>query len=312
MATAAEKTTAKVEAKLEKKLTAVYKQANKELSAKFKSYLIKSTIRANELLEEYNQIAKKQGADSPEAKEALEHYKGYVERQTLHSAKFQAQIEETAEQISHRNETALKYVNDEMATVYTAHYNQTAEMAEEYTGVSFGLLNTATVKKMVTEENKILLPKKTVNIPKDVAWNTKKINNQILQGIIQGESINKIAKRFTAVTGRNAESRMRNARTMITSAQNQGTLDQMKQQRKMGIHVMKQWMATKDKRTRDSHADLDGQKAELDEPFITINGNEIMQPGDPAAAPEEVYNCRCTLGFYYPDFDYSKQDSEED
>lgn len=59
--------------------------------------------------------------------------------------------------------------------------------------------------------------------------------------------------------------------------------------------VTRTWRATKDKRTRDSHAEMDGQTVGLDEPFTAPSGEEIMFPGDPAASPEERINCRCTV-----------------
>ena len=56
-------------------------------------------------------------------------------------------------------------------------------------------------------------------------------------------------------------------------------------------NIVKQWDATLDKRTRDSHAQVDGEIRELDEKF----SNGLMYPGDPNGRPEEVINCRCAL-----------------
>ena len=52
--------------------------------------------------------------------------------------------------------------------------------------------------------------------------------------------------------------------------------------------------AAHDYRTREMHRLLDQQTAELDEPF-KVMGYEIQRPGDPNAAPEMVYHCRCVL-----------------
>ena len=49
-----------------------------------------------------------------------------------------------------------------------------------------------------------------------------------------------------------------------------------------------------DGRTRHAHAALDGQTQDQDKPFHSELG-DIMYPGDPAASPSNVYNCRCTL-----------------
>ena len=74
----------------------------------------------------------------------------------------------------------------------------------------------------------------------------------------------------------------------------------------MGIKVKKKWIATLDSKTRDTHAELDGQEVDEDQPFV-VNGMEIMYPGDPNADPSLVYNCRCSLGWVYPDYPSSGQ-----
>lgn len=61
----------------------------------------------------------------------------------------------------------------------------------------------------------------------------------------------------------------------------------------MGIKVRKRWVATKDERTRASHADLDGEIVDYDKPF----SNDLMYPGDPSGPAVEVYNCRCTTAY---------------
>ena len=55
------------------------------------------------------------------------------------------------------------------------------------------------------------------------------------------------------------------------------------------------WRATKDKRTRESHREMDGQTVKYGEMFITGNGNELAYPGDPNGAAEDVIKCRCWL-----------------
>lgn len=55
-------------------------------------------------------------------------------------------------------------------------------------------------------------------------------------------------------------------------------------------------MSTKDKRTRDSHAQLNGVRVAVKEKFP----NGLLYPGDPEGSPSEVYNCRCKLVSYFP------------
>jgi hypothetical protein len=51
-----------------------------------------------------------------------------------------------------------------------------------------------------------------------------------------------------------------------------------------------------DDRVRETHRQLSGQTKKLDKPF-TVDGMEIMRPGDPEAPPELVIRCRCHLAF---------------
>jgi hypothetical protein len=67
----------------------------------------------------------------------------------------------------------------------------------------------------------------------------------------------------------------------------------------MGIELQKQWMATLDSRTRDSHRELDGEKADIDGRF----SNGLSYPEDPTGPASEVWNCRCTMVAALPGHD---------
>jgi uncharacterized protein with gpF-like domain len=81
---------------------------------------------------------------------------------------------------------------------------------------------------------------------------------------------------------------------MTTATQNAGRVDGFKRANDMGIDVMHEWVATIEGRTRHEHRQLDGQIVGTDESF-EVNGYEIEFPGDPRAAAEMVYNCRCRM-----------------
>jgi uncharacterized protein with gpF-like domain len=144
------------------------------------------------------------------------------------------------------------------------------------------------------------LPYKTVNGKRDVRWNIQKINSEVMQGILQGESMPLIAQRFTQVMDMDMTSAIRNARTTVTSAQNKGRMDMMEEARDKGVIAQKGWSAALDDRTRGWHEELNGVYVDMDEPFVNYIGkdrvrSEIMYPGDPDADPANVYNCRCSL-----------------
>lgn len=54
----------------------------------------------------------------------------------------------------------------------------------------------------------------------------------------------------------------------------------------------KRWTSRNDDRVRESHRQLNGQTKKLDKPF-TVNGTDIMRPGDPEAPPDLTIRCRC-------------------
>ena len=116
-----------------------------------------------------------------------------------------------------------------------------------------------------------------------------------IQGIVQGKSVHDIAvQAVNGMTDTEIHWAMNNAITALTGAQNAGTLQQMCNAQALGIEVKKRWNSTHDYRTREMHRLLDQQTAELDDPF-KVMGYEIQRPGDPNAAPEMVYHCRCVL-----------------
>jgi len=62
------------------------------------------------------------------------------------------------------------------------------------------------------------------------------------------------------------------------------------------VDISRTWRATRDKRTRHSHEEMDGQTVYgLNSPFMTPSGQKLLHPLDPSlgAGPEEIINCRC-------------------
>lgn len=55
------------------------------------------------------------------------------------------------------------------------------------------------------------------------------------------------------------------------------------------------WRTTKDKRTRESHREMEGQTVKYGEMFTTGLGNQLAYPGDPDGPAEDTINCRCWL-----------------
>lgn len=280
--------------KMERHLASIYGRANKEIGETWKQYLDDVAKEIKPLQDAYD-AAKKSG-DPDAIKKTGKALSAKQREKTLMDKHYKAMTEQLAQELSHVNKTALTYVNGQLPQIYTLNYNAVGgEIGKSVSGYSFELVDANTVKNLATSD-KTLLPYKYVDGKKDVRWNTKKINSEILQGIVQGESIPKMAMRLSKVTKMNATSAVRNARTMVTGAENKGRMDMLHRAKEMGILVNKVWLATHDGRVRDTHRDLDGQEQEIDDPFESELG-EIMFPGDPEAKPANVYQCRCSLKY---------------
>ena len=264
---------------MEKRLSAIYSRAEKEIQKTADEYFYKFAKQdeAKRKLLEQGKITE-------------DEYKKWRKGKVMYGKRFTAMKEQCAKQLLNVNQTALAYVNGELPEVYAINYNALAGSVNGVGGYSFTLVDADTVRNLAVTDTS-LLPYKELDPTKDIPWNMKKINAETLQGILQGESMDKIAKRLRNVQEMNKTQAIRSARTIVTGAENKGRQDSYARAEADGIILQKEWLSTNDGRTRHSHAMLDGAIVDQDKKFE----NGLMYPGDPSGRPEEVYNCRCTL-----------------
>ena len=191
-----------------------------------------------------------------------------------------------SEAIRNANIEAVKMLNKEMVNVYQINYNFMAE------GV-VPLLDKNTISSILTGE---ITPfkKLAINNLKDIALIKSKLTTQLTNGILQGDSIDNIAKRIRVVYETNLASSIKIARTETTRVEASARFNVGQEAEKLGFEVYKRWVATDDDRTRPWHNEADGQEVPLNEPFI-VGGEELMYPADENGSAENVINCRCTM-----------------
>ena len=279
--TAHRKTDLKLE-EMEKRLSAIYSRAEKEIQQTADEYFSKFAKQdeAKRKLLEQGKITE-------------EEYTKWRKGKVMYGKRFTEMKEQCAKQLLNVNQTALAYVNGELPEVYAINYNALESAVDGVGGYSFTLVDADTVRNLAVTDTS-LLPYKEIDPAKDIPWNMKKINAETLQGILQGESMDKIAKRIMNVQEMNKTQAIRSARTIVTGAENKGRQDSYKRAEKDGIVMKREWIATNDSRTRHWHAELDGVEVDVDEPWVNEFG-EIMFPGDPSADPANTYNCRCSM-----------------
>jgi len=114
----------------------------------------------------------------------------------------------------------------------------------------------------------------------------------VKQGLINGQSYVKQAQALKKTFDGNAYNALRVVRTEGNRLANAGAYLNSEDLKNEGVRIRRQWVATLDGRTRDSHQALDGQY-EDDNGLFWIGGDSARYPGgfdDPA----ETVNCRCT------------------
>lgn len=269
--------------RLEKKLEAEYADLDEEAQKEIEAFL-----------EKYQTASKREKARLSDTE-----YKNWQKKYILYSAPSLALMRKLSRISSTKNSRATKVIYEYMSKSYNAGAEGWAKGFKLSLAKNIKMPDLKAVEK-ASRRNR-LLPKPRVDIPKDLKWNERKLKSALMQSILKGESNPKLAKRLREAVEMNKTSSIRNARTMMTASHNMGKQEFAEEAVAMGIKVKKMWIATNDERTRESHAEMDGVIVEVDEPFILTNSDgsqcEMMYPADPDGDPEQVYNCRCTLGY---------------
>lgn len=125
----------------------------------------------------------------------------------------------------------------------------------------------------------------------DVSMLKKKITAEVARGISTGVSYQQIAQQLAGVSKIGFNNAVRIARTEGHRIATQSAMDACYKAKDHGADIVKQWDATLDSSTRESHSQVDMEIRELDKPF----SNGLMFPGDPRGGAAEVVNCRCSL-----------------
>lgn len=282
------KTDEKLE-EMEKRVSAIYSRARKEIQQTADEYF--SRFKAQD-------EKKRKMVEAGKMSEA--EYKKWRKNKILYGSRFKAMQEQCAQQLLKVNQTAVAYINGELPEVYALNYNALEEAVDGVGGYSFTLTDADTVRNLATTDGS-LLPYKELDPKKDIPWNMQKINAETLQGILQGESIDKIAKRIQNVQAMNRDSAIRTARTIVTGAECKGRQDSYQRAQDDGIILRKYWLATYDKRAREWHREAgntytEDKAIEIDD-FFVVDGEKMLYPGDSmhGAGGHNLYNCRCSI-----------------
>lgn len=125
------------------------------------------------------------------------------------------------------------------------------------------------------------------------------VAGELAAGANLGEGVPKLADRVDSVLSTTYSERWPNRATVIARTETIGALNAGRVEAFQAIaeadpdtryEVM--WLATDDRRTRETHDEADGQRVPIGSPFI-VGGFPLAFPGDPLGPPQEVIQCRC-------------------
>ena len=275
---------------LERRIAEVYNQAENDLDKEVKAYFAKFKIRDKEM---------QALVDAGEMTKA--EYQKWRLTQMGRGQRFEALRDKVAERYTQANETATAYVNDLTPSIYSLNRNYEAYTIEKAVGsCDFTMWDESTVRRLLVEQPDVMPFYPEVLALRrgiDLEYGKSQITKHVTSGIIRGLSPEKIATELlSSMTGMDRTSAVRAARTGITAAQNAGRMDSYKAAEDMGITIRRQWVCTKDSRTRLDHGLADGQIVAGTKIAFRVGGYKMRFPGDRSlgAPGHQLYNCRCT------------------
>lgn len=304
----------KILEEIEERITKEYEQARKEIDERLSKHLERFAVKDAE-----KRTALKTGEITKKE------YRQWRSNQFLTGKKWEDLRDTIAKDLVNKQAIAKSITNGYMPEVYALNHNFIAESVSEELDfkITFSLYNKNTVENLMKHNDILPPPGKRMNAKfargEAIRWERGQIQSVAMQSILQGESIPKMSKRIAqTLSVRNRADSIRYARTACTGAENKGRLDGMQNLSDDGIVLDKQWTATGDDRTRQSHLDIDGESVPPNEPF----SNGLMYPGDPAGSADEVWNCRCSMGSVVAGFrrkdgsiskvNYKREDDQHD
>ena len=288
---AGHKETEKILEEMEKRISAEYRKAEKEIQQKLDEYLRKFEIKDN-----LKRKALENGLITQQE------YDQWRIGQIMMGKRWDDLRKEIAQALADASQEARNIAFGEAGNIYATNFNYGTYQVEKASKIDtdFTMYDKDTVRELMRNEDSFIPApgrkvSRAINEGKQVAWDAKQVQSVMMQGILQGKSIPDLASSLAKTVGESdRKAAIRNARTLTTGVQNAGRMASYERANSKGIETQKQWLASLDDRTRHWHAELDGVKVDNDEPFENEYG-EIMYPGDPAADPANIFNCRCTL-----------------
>jgi hypothetical protein len=181
-------------------------------------------------------------------------------------------------------------VDNQLNDYVTSMYDEAASAIVMSITSLFPVLSVTQIPPTTSFEIIIAARNRLVGVS-DHIWEVARTELSI--GMQKGESIPQLRNRIIQSAQLSAPRATTIARTEVIGAMNAASTTQVKFS---GMRGTKEWMSTPDARTRPTHRIAAGQTVPLGSKFA-IGDTWLDHPGDPSGSPEEIVNCRCSIGF---------------
>lgn len=204
---------------------------------------------------------------------------------------------EIADQLKLLTRENIKLTTQSIKKSFAESYYRTTESVESVLNVKvgFGQLNPNVISASVL--NPIDRIKWPDRLKEHVNVLNRQIREEVTQGLIEGKGYAKIAREITERTKICNHKALTIARTESGRAQSSARVLAFEKSeaaaKRLGVTTKRVWLATSDDRTRDSHAQMEGQEANEKGKFVLPSGVETDGPRLSGVAKEDI-NCRCT------------------
>lgn len=199
-------------------------------------------------------------------------------------------IEGIMEELNKAGAQAADLIRDTMPEYYAINREEAVQILSDGFDGSFRKQTRRQVETILTDSITPFSRLAYQNLGRNTAIR-RRLEHELSQATILGESQEKLIKRIMNVTGQAQWQAKRVAQTERTRVQSQARWEAGNEAMALGVRVVNEWSARMIN-TRDTHAELDGKVALQGEYFP---GSPLRYPGDPTAPAHEVINCHCVM-----------------
>ena len=204
-------------------------------------------------------------------------------------------IDGIMEQLNAAGADAAALIRDSMVDIYNANRQEATETLALEAGqmgvyATFAQYDKRQIAVLLQEQQSPFSRLAYQNMGQNPAIR-RRLQNELAQATILGESQRDIIKRIRKVTGQTVAQARRVAQTERTRVQSQARWQAGNEAAAMGLRVYNTW-STRMINSRESHIRLNGKSALQGERFP---GSVLRFPGDPEGPAREVINCFCVL-----------------